>query len=159
MTTTDGFVLGPHDCRTEAVLNVVGEEVLVKVAGTDSNNEMAFFHLVAPPMSGPPLHLQTREDELFYVLEGELVFQIGERRNVAQTGTTVFVPRGTVHTYQNFGECSARLLIVVSPAGLDRFFQELSDHTGDSPLPDLAVLEELHTKYGIQSMGPPLLSQ
>lgn len=149
-------VTGPSDGRTAAPLNVVGEEVLVKVSGTDSNGEIAFFHLVAPPMSGPPLHFHTREDEVFYVLEGELIFQIDERRIVAVAGTTIYLRRGTRHAYQNFGNRPVRLLIAVTPAGLDRFFVELSARTGEASLPDLALVEELDVKYGLKTIGPPL---
>ena len=70
-------VVAAHEGRTPQPLNIVGEETLVKVSAQDSDGTLAFFHLVAPPMSGPPLHVHTREDELFYVLDGELVFEIG----------------------------------------------------------------------------------
>ena len=63
-------VVAARDGRTPAPLNIVGEETLVKVSAEDSEGTLAFFHLVAPPMSGPPRHVHTREDELFYVLEG-----------------------------------------------------------------------------------------
>lgn len=94
MTTTltaapKKLILGPEKGRTAAPLNIVGEETLVKVSPADSNGQMAFFHLVAPPMSGPPLHFHTREDELFYVLEGELVFELDGERFTAVAGSTV----------------------------------------------------------------------
>jgi hypothetical protein len=63
------FTLAPHEGRTPAPLNVVGEETLVKVSPADSGGALAAFHLVAPPMSGPPRHVHSREDEWFYVLE------------------------------------------------------------------------------------------
>lgn len=107
-------------------------------------------------MSGPPIHFHTREDEVFYVLEGELVFLIDDRQVVAKAGTTIYLRRGTRHAYQNFGDSPARLLIAVTPAGLDRFFVELSARTRNAAMPDLTVLEELDIKYGLRTVGPPL---
>jgi mannose-6-phosphate isomerase-like protein (cupin superfamily) len=158
-TIQPGFsslIIGPREGRTHAPLNVVGEEVLVKVGGTDTKGRFAFFHATAPPMSGPPLHLHTREDELFYVLEGELVFQIADKRTLAKVGTTVYVSRESVHTYQNFTEHSARLLIMVTPAGVDRLFEEMSAGAHGMSMPDPVLLESLFTKYGVRMMGPPL---
>jgi|SRR5215469_2694481 len=74
------LVVGPLQGRTPSPLNAVGEDLLVKAAGADTMQQFAFFHLTVPNMSGPPLHVHTREDELFYVLDGELVFKIADQR-------------------------------------------------------------------------------
>ena len=158
-TIQPGFsslIIGPREGRTQAPVNVVGEEVLVKARGMDTNDRFAFFHATAPPMSGPPLHVHTREDELFYVLEGEVVFQIADQRILAKVGTTVFLPRGSVHTYQNFTGHTARLLIMVTPAGVDRLFEEMSADSHGTSMPDPVFLESIFTKYGLRMMGPPL---
>lgn len=152
----ESLVLSPHQGRTPMPLNIVMEEVLVKASGADTAGRFAFFHLTAPTMSGPPLHVHTKEDELFYVLEGELVFQVANERVTAGPGTTVFFPRGVVHTYQNFSQEPARLLIMVTPAGFDRFFEELSAGTAPGQLPDLEFFTNLLGKYGMTMVGPPL---
>jgi len=73
------------------------------------------FTFTAPPMSGPPLHVHTREDELFYVLEGEVVFQIADQRILAKVGYYGISP-ARVGTYiSNFTGHTARLLIMVTP--------------------------------------------
>ena len=150
------LIIGPREGRTQAPLNVVGEELLVKAAGTDTKDRFAFFHATAPPMSGPPLHVHSREDELFYILEGEIVFQIANQRTVAKVGTTIFAPRESVHAYQNFTKHTARLLIMVTPAGVDRLFEEMSASAHGMPMPDPVILESLFTKYGLRMIGPPL---
>lgn len=122
-TATTKLTLAPSEGRTPTPLNVVGEETLVKVSPSDSDGQMAFFHLVAPPMSGPPLHYHTREDELFYVLEGELVFELDGERFTAVAGSTVYLQRGVVHRYQNFTNETARLLIVTTPGEVCGFFK------------------------------------
>ena len=160
MTTTQApttLTLGPDEGRTAAPLNIVGEETLVKVSPADSDGQMAFFHLAAPPMSGPPLHSHSREDELFYVLEGELVFELDGERFTAVAGSTVYLRRGVVHRYQNFTSETARLLIVTTPGTFCGFFEELSAATPTGGLPEMAVLGALGEKYGITTMGPPMM--
>ncbi|MDP8914003.1 MAG: cupin domain-containing protein [Pseudomonadota bacterium] len=163
MTTTltaapKKLTLGPEEGRTAAPLNIVGEETLVKVSPADSDGQMAFFHLVAPPMSGPPLHYHTREDELFYVLEGELVFELDGERFTAVAGSTVYLQRGVVHRYQNFTNETARLLIVTTPGDFCGFFEELSAATPAGGMPEMTVLVELGEKYGIITLGPPMMA-
>ncbi|MEP7241264.1 MAG: cupin domain-containing protein [Devosia sp.] len=137
---------------------MVGEPTLVKVAAQDSGGAIALFHLTAPPMSGPPLHVHSREDEIFYVLEGELVFELDGVREVVGSGGTVYLQRGIPHRYQNFTDRDARLLIAVSPGGFHEFFVELSAATPVmGGMPPMDILQKIDARYGIRTMGPPLL--
>jgi quercetin dioxygenase-like cupin family protein len=128
----------------------------VKVAAADSDGQLAFFHLVAPPMSGPPRHVHSREDELFYVLEGQLVFELDGQRFPVGPGGPVFLRRGVVHAYQNFTTTDARLLIATTPGGFSEFFVQLSAATPPGELPSPEVLGALGNKYGITTLGPPM---
>lgn len=149
-------VVAARDGRTPEPLNIVGEETLVKVSAEDSEGTLAFFHLVAPPMSGPPRHVHTREDELFYVLEGELVFELDGERHTVRAGDTVYLRRGVVHAYQNFTTSDARLLIATTPGVFSGFFVELSAATPLGALPAPDALDAIGTKYGITMLGPPM---
>jgi quercetin dioxygenase-like cupin family protein len=149
-------VVAAHEGRTPQPLNIVGEETLVKVSAQDSDGTLAFFHLVAPPMSGPPLHVHTREDELFYILEGELVFELDGERHTVRAGDTVYLRRGVVHAYQNFTTSDARLLIATTPGVFSGFFVELSAVTPLGGLPPLDKLDAISTKYGMTRLGPPM---
>ena len=149
-------VVADRDGRTPAPLNIVGEETLVKVSAEDSDGTLAFFHLVAPPMSGPPRHVHTREDELFYVLEGELVFELDGERHTVRAGDTVYLRRGVVHAYQNFTKSDARLLIATVPGMFSHFFVELSAVTPPGGLPPFDELDALSAKYGMTRVGPPM---
>lgn len=142
--------------RTPEPLNIVGEETLVKVSAEDSDGTLAFFHLVAPPMSGPPRHVHTREDELFYILEGELVFELDGERHTAHAGDTVYLRRGVVHTYQNFTTTDARLLIATTPGSFCNLFVEMSAATPPGGLPSFEVIDTIATRYGISTVGPPM---
>jgi len=150
-------VVGARDGRTPAPLNIVGEETLVKVSAEDSDGTLAFFHLVAPPLSGPPRHVHTREDELFYVLEGELVFELDGDRHTVHAGDTVYLRRGVVHAYQNFTTSDARLLIATTPGVFSDFFVELSAATPLGALPAPDRLDAIGKKYGITTLGPPMI--
>ena len=154
--TAQAFTLRSSEGRTAAPLNVVGEETLVKVSAADSDGQLAFFHLVAPPMSGPPRHVHSREDELFYVLEGELVFELDGARHTVGAGDTVYLRRGVVHAYQNFTLRPARLLIATTPGEFSGFFVDLSAATPPGGIPALEVLNTISDKYGITMLGPPM---
>ncbi len=156
--TPTAFVLADTEGRTAAPLNIVGEETLVKVGPADSQNQFAAFHLVAPPMSGPPLHVHSREDEWFYVLDGELVFELDGARSTVAAGGSVWLQRGVVHRYQNFTDRDARLLIVTAPGDFHGFFVEISAAAPATGQPDPAVFAAIDAKYGITTLGPPMLS-
>lgn len=79
-----------------------------------------------PPNSGPPLHLHQREDEWWFILDGNFLFEIDGNSVHAGPGDTVFAPRGGRHTFQNIGSVTGRALVTVVPGGLDAFFQEVS---------------------------------
>jgi Cupin domain len=96
------LVLDADAGRTPFPLNAVGEAALAKVAAADSDGTLSCFHLNAPPMSGPPRHVYSRDDELFDVLDGALVFEIDGVRHEVSTGGTLSLPRGIVRAYQNF---------------------------------------------------------
>jgi quercetin dioxygenase-like cupin family protein len=156
-TSPLAFTLAPGEGRTAAPLNVVGEPTLVKVSADDTGGALAVFHLTAPPMSGPPLHVHSREDEIFYVLDGELVFEVEGRRDTLGAGGSLFVPRGVAHRYQNFANRDARLLIVVTPGAFHDFFLELSAATPpEGGIPPLDVLQAIDARHGITTLGPPM---
>src|SRR5262245_17988134 len=79
-----GVVVLPKESRTP-VYDVLGVPVLMKISGDDTDGRMALFYVTVPPMSGPPLHRHTREEECFYVLDGEITWQINERRITGKT--------------------------------------------------------------------------
>lgn len=77
------------------------------------------------PGGGPPPHVHSREDESFYLKQGTLALQVGGRTLTASAGDFVRMPRGTVHSFKNVGEETAKLLMVATPAGLENYFAEV----------------------------------
>ena len=154
--STSPFMLAAEHGRTAEPLDILGEEVLVKLTNEDTNGSAAVFYLTVPPMSGPPLHRHSREDEWFYVLEGQITAEINHQRTVLDAGGSSFAPRGTVHAYQNFGHAVAQMLVMVTPGGFNRFFAEVSSLNKGLSAPDLPGTEKLMQSYGIELLGPPL---
>ena len=75
---------------------------------------------IAPGRSGPDPHVHAAEDDVFYILEGELIFVLGDREVPAPAGTFVLVPPGVEHTFRNRQQEPTRVLNVHAPAGFDR---------------------------------------
>jgi quercetin dioxygenase-like cupin family protein len=150
------LVLGPQDHRMREPLDVLGEPGLVKLAGADTDNAVAIVHLTVPKLAGPPLHRHSREDEWFYVLDGELTCEVDGQRFTAGAGASAFAPRDTAHTFQNFRDEAAHILVMVTPAGLDQFFEDVTALNKGLSQPDFARVEQLMQSYGMELLGPPL---
>lgn len=155
-TNLKTLVLGPQEYRLGRELDVLGEPCLVKLAGTDTNEAVAVVHLTVPKLAGPPLHRHLREDEWFYVLDGEITWQVDGQRFSGGAGASAYAPRGTAHTFQNFSDTPAHILVMVTPAGLERFFDEVSALNEGLQQPDFAGTEKLMRDYGMELLGPPL---
>lgn len=101
-----------------------------------------------------PRHVHGREDEAWYVIEGELTFQVGNREAVAGPGTFVYAPRNVPHRYR-VTKAPARYLLIFTPSGIEPLFAEVADlrkkHEVGSP-EYRAELEKLQAKYGARTV-------
>ena len=111
------------------------------------------FSLVEHPMSAhalaAPLHRHSREDEYSFVLEGRVGALLGEDVVYGGRGDLICKPRGQWHTFWNAGEEPARLLEIISPAGFERYFEELVDRGGSTAL-EPAERMALASRYGLE---------
>ena len=147
MTTTTVKVVGPRDGKAR-FLGSIGVRLMIE--GPEAGDR---FSLVEHPMSpralAAPLHRHTREDEYSYVLEGRLGALLGDEVVVAGPGDLVFKPRNQWHTFWNAGDEPARILEIISPAGFERYFEELVDLGGVSQAgPE--TLGELCARYQLE---------
>jgi mannose-6-phosphate isomerase-like protein (cupin superfamily) len=97
------------------------------------NWRLEFLEVTSPPGTGPPRHIHHSCDELFYVLEGEFLFLVGERQVGALPGTFVFIPRGTVHAAKVIGTEPGKVLAAYIPGGLGavlRRVRQAADRAG-----------------------------
>lgn len=144
----------PTEGRTVAVL---GDVYRFLATGADTNGKYAQWEAIVPPGGGPPPHVHSREEEGFFVLEGEITFTVNGERVVATAGTFANVPVGTPHSFKNESDRPARMLISLAPAGLERMFFEvgvpLAEGATTAAPPTKDDIEKLLTaapKYGIE---------
>ena len=104
---------------------------------------------MAPRALAAPLHRHTHEDEYSYVLEGRMGALLGDDEVYADAGDFVFKPRDQWHTFWNAGDEPCRILEIISPAGFELFFQELSD-MGGVLAADPAEVAKLSERYGLE---------
>src|SRR5437667_4881224 len=109
----------PPQGRTVAV---VGDVYRFLATGEDTNGKYALFEALVGPGGGPPPHVHSREEEGFYILDGEITFTINGERVVAKAGTFANMPVGTPHSFKNESDQAAKMLISVAPAGLEQMF-------------------------------------
>lgn len=130
-------------------LSVLGERVTVKLSGEESDGACAAIEIATPPQVGPPLHVHHGEDEAFYVLEGMYEIRVGGRMIPAPPGTFVFLPRGIPHSHTNVGYRTGKLLVTITPAGFERFLEDVSRFGADSRV-TREELGALARKYDIE---------
>jgi mannose-6-phosphate isomerase-like protein (cupin superfamily) len=133
--------------------------VRVKTSAPETDGRLAQVEIDDPLASAPPFHVHHREDETFFVLEGEVRVFAGDETIDASAGDFVFVPRGTVHAYLVRSE-RARMLVSFAPAGFEQFFVEHGIPAGEERPeervePGPAQLGEIMAGYGCELVGPP----
>jgi quercetin dioxygenase-like cupin family protein len=147
------FLKAGESCL-EGPLNLLGDEVVVKLGGESA--PMTVMLSTTAPKVGPPLHRHSREDEAFFVLEGNFLFEADGKQTHAGPGCFIFLPRGTAHAFQNVGETLGKLLILAQPAGVEKFFSEIDRAARDMKGVDMNVLLPIFAKYGMEFLGPPI---
>ena len=140
---------------------VVGDVYRFLATGEDTNGQYAQWEAIVPPGGGPPPHVHSREEEGFYILEGEITFQIGDERVVATAGMFANMPVGTPHSFKNESNRPVKMLISVAPAGLEQMFFEVGvpvaqGATIASPpaKEEIEKLLEIAPRYGIEIRLP-----
>ena len=138
-----------------------GALVIVKASGETTAGRVTVIEHLAPEGSGPPIHVHHREDEWFYVIEGELTFWVGGRIIKAPTGSFVYGPRDIPHTF-TVTSPQARSLVVTEPAGFERFMRALSEPAAARTLPPAGVplpsrdkIMAAAAEFGLEILGPP----
>ena len=126
-----------------------GPRVLLR--SEQSGGEVSVIETAPSPGVGPPVH-HHEFDETFYVIEGELTFQLRDERFRVAAGELAFAPRGVPHTFANLSEARARQLIVCTPAGFERYFARMAAERPATGPPDWA----LQTIPEVTTVGPPI---
>ncbi|HEV2092507.1 MAG TPA: cupin domain-containing protein [Rubrobacter sp.] len=150
--------VGPGEGR--AVWVSGGQLLTYKVTAEQTGGAYSLFEDTVPPRYGTPTHIHHREDESFYIVEGEFEFSRDGETIRAGAGSLVYVPRGSLHAFKNVGEGRGRLLMSQTPGGLhERFFEEVGEEAIDRTTPpattDRPDLAAVAAKYGTEMAVPP----
>jgi mannose-6-phosphate isomerase-like protein (cupin superfamily) len=133
----------------------------VKATADSTGGAFGLVESLMAPGFSPPMHVHHREDESFYILEGELTLQCGERQFRAGAGAFVFLPRDVPHTFVVEGDRPARMLTFLTPGGGEGVFIEGGrppERDGLPPAtpPDINALKRVSARFGAEIVGPPI---
>jgi quercetin dioxygenase-like cupin family protein len=141
----------------EVVYSVVGDRYRYLLTGDQTAGTCFMFEAYVPAGNGPPPHLHRREDEAFYVVEGEFEFTVNGEPIRMGAGGFLRSPRGEPHYFKNVGSTPGKLIITLTPAGLEHFFTEVGTklaHGNDAPVAptaqDIEKLVRTSSKYGLE---------
>jgi quercetin dioxygenase-like cupin family protein len=149
-------VVQPGEGRAGGLAPGVG--VVFKIDGADTGGAISVVeHPFAVRALVPP-HAHTREDEISYVLEGEIGFRSNDDEVVLRAGGYIIKPRGQVHAMWNAGSVPARMLEMITPAGFEDFFRAFVDQTDVAPPPP-GFVQELGDRYGLPFERPAWLAE
>lgn len=115
------------------------------------------FEVCENPGGGPPLHMHTREDECFHVLEGEVTFWVDGKVHVVSAGGSLFAPRNVPHTFKNCSSAPFRMIFVATPGDIESFFDFGAPNADGSEPSDEVVIERIvrtAPEYGMRILGP-----
>lgn len=121
----------------------------------ESNGAIGVFEGLEAPNSGPPRHIHHKEDETFYIVEGEVTFWVAGETFTRNAGEMAFVPRGTEHTFHVESDHTARMLTIMTPGGFESFFAEMARDNLQIP-DDMPRIAEIAQWYNLEFTGPPL---
>ncbi len=149
---TRPFVVAPGE--GEEIRGPAGGPAVIKARAETTAGSVTVIDNVIGVGQGPPRHLHLLEDELFYVLEGHIRIEAGDEVLDAPRGALAFIPKGVPHVFQAVGDAPARLLVVFTPSGMERFFEGVAA-LPDGP-PDPAAVREIARSASMEVLGPPL---
>ena len=158
-TTVDamtGFAAPPfHPILTDAgggpTFTMLGTTMRLIAAAASTGGRYAVIEQVTPPGWGPPRHIHSREDEIFYILDGSYELHVGDERRTVSAGASAILPRNIPHGFRNVASTPSRLVFVITPGGLEEYFLAVAKC---SPVPNPPQLVELARPFGLTLLPP-----
>jgi quercetin dioxygenase-like cupin family protein len=155
--TDKGFKVNAGEGRIHGHIKLKGvnSNILdVKISGSDTDGGMAIFEQTSvSPGRGTPLHVHPLQDEVFYVVEGEYYFKVGEDNFHLKTGDSIFLPRNVPHAWTQASE-RGKMTVTFQPAGkMEQFFVAVAALTKE---PDPAEMAKIFADNEMKIVGPPL---
>ena len=133
----------------------LGVQYKTILSPSQSGGTLSIVDSLSPVGSGPPRHVHEKEDETFVILSGTCKIWIDGEETLAGPGQSVFIPRGTSHTFKVVGTEPSRHLVILTPGGFEEFFVEMA--AGNFQIPaDMPAIEEAARRHNLVFTGPPL---
>ena len=158
----DGFRIGPAEGRATQMPGA--QLVTRKVSSDQTGGAYSLFEVTVGAGGGEGPHIQHREDECFYVLEGRFGFVVEGEQIEVGPGSLVYVPKGVLHAFENTDETTGRMLVSQTPGGAyERFIEEVGPLAAgkgvppetEAPTEDAQRLAAVAALYGVEIV--PLL--
>ena len=147
----------------QAVRMAGAQLITRKVSSEQTGGAYSLFEVAVEPNGGSQPHIQHREDECFYVLEGQFEFVIEGASIEVGPGSLIYVPKGNLHAFKNVGRATGRLLVNQTPGGLyERFIEEMGKllateeaafPTAEEPPPEAERLSAIGAEYGVETVS------
>ena len=131
-----------------------GQQISILISAQDSGGRMSMIETISPPSTGPTYHSHRKEDETFYVVEGEADIWLAERVYHCKAGDHVYGPSNVFHTYRNAGTGDLKLVIVYSPGGFEQSFLDTEQMVKDGKT-QADVTRMLGERYGLTFRPSP----
>jgi quercetin dioxygenase-like cupin family protein len=155
--TEKGFKVKAGEARFDIhyKMNGITQNILdIKISGSDTENGLAVFEQIGlTPNGGPPLHIHPYQDEWFYVIEGDYLFQVGENRFQMTKGDTIFLPRKVQHAFVQLTE-KGKMIVSYLPAGKMEAFFKVTDQWTSSPSKE--EISYVFVDHDMEVVGPRL---
>jgi quercetin dioxygenase-like cupin family protein len=132
-----------------------GRDLIFKVTGEDTGGAFDYFIVEVGPHGGPPLHVHHKQEETIHVLKGKFKVQIGDEIVYLNKGDFAYLPSKVPHAFLNLTDEEAEIIVVYTPGGGHKFYEELGPLTRNGK-PDKMVVAQLFEKYEMTLLGPPL---
>jgi mannose-6-phosphate isomerase-like protein (cupin superfamily) len=134
-------------------LGAIGLGIYVRLTGEDTNGAYSLFEYVVPPgLGGPPTHVHTRQDEQFICTAGRVKVELDFVERTMTPGSSMMLPRGVPHMFYNPFDEETRIVAVVSPGGLEKYYKELSELP---PGPrDMTKVADIMSRHGLSLVAP-----
>lgn len=152
--TTKGFVVKATESR-------FGEKTLlggkspndIKVSQKDTNGDLTIFEYTGNAKGGPPLHVHPHQDEIFFIVEGEYKFKVGEEIHILKSGDTIFLPRNVPHCFAQTSD-NGKMFFLFQPSGkMEDYFRTLGN-LSSKPTPEQGA--KIFADHDMIVVGPPL---
>jgi quercetin dioxygenase-like cupin family protein len=140
----------------------VGSLFMVKLAVEESGGSLSVMQVTSLPGGATPLHVHHAEAEAFYLLDGEMTYQAGEKVFELRPGSFVYLPKDVPHRFRIRGTVPAKFLAVGIPGGVEHLYREVGVPATSLTLPSPPTPEEFGRwpaaapKFGLELLGPPL---